>query len=516
MENGLAHVTNIVRSRELNQAGEALLNAMKAELPLSFAQLLVFSPEGHKLHAHDGKVAYHWLVHDFDVPFAHAIQSKQMTLLSAEQLHYWQNNAAFRHLTAELAPSEGVCIVPLVRHQKVHAVLFLMGDYHAFEARRDDAALSMVLDSFLSHWEQLKTLHAQNNDVRYLQETVSELRQLSTQEQQLARMAETLIGYSAVMVALRSQLLNAAESMMSVLLQGETGSGKELAARAVHDFSPRSHAHFVAINCAAIPETLLESELFGYVKGAFSGADKDTEGLIAKAHGGTLFLDEIGDMPLGLQAKLLRVLESGYYRPVGAKEERYSDFRLVSATHVQLFEHVQCKAFRQDLYYRLLQFPVMLPPLRERQEDINVLCQTFVAQYNQRTQRRVRGMDAQALTHMLSHSFPGNVRELKHWVDFACSQTLDDGMVPRRALPPVNNTPNTQFEDTEPDRAVHGIDRMSILDNRSLKEAVTEFEIEFIGKRLRYFEGDRQKTADSLRMPKRTLAYKCQKWRIRR
>ncbi len=515
MENGLAHVTSIVRSRDLNQAGEALLNAMKAELPLSFAQLLVFSPEGHKLHAYDGKVAYHWLVHDFDVPFAHVIQSKQMTLLSADQLHYWQNNAAFRHLTAELTSSEGVCIVPLVRHQKVHAVLFLMGEYHAFEARRDDASLSMVLDSFLSHWEQLKTLHAQNHDVQYLQETVSELRQLSTQEQQLARMADSLIGHSAVMVALRSKLLSAAESMMSVMLQGETGSGKELAARAVHDFSPRSHADFVAINCAAIPETLLESELFGYVKGAFSGADNDTDGLIAKAHGGTLFLDEIGDMPLGLQAKLLRVLESGYYRPVGAKEERYSDFRLVSATHVQLFEQIQNKAFRQDLYYRLLQFPVMLPPLRERLEDISVLCQSFVAQYNQRTQRRIRGLDTQALTHMLSHSFPGNVRELKHWVDFACSQTLDGGVVQRDALPTAMSAPGSSLEDFSQSRVVSRPEPISILDSRPLKEAVTEFEIEFIEQRLRYFDGDRQKTADSLHMPKRTLAYKCQKWRIR-
>ncbi|MCG9702710.1 sigma-54 dependent transcriptional regulator [Vibrio natriegens] len=515
MENGLAHVTNIVRSRELNQAGEALLNAMKAELPLSFAQLLVFSPEGHKLHAYDGKVAYHWLVHDFDVPFAHVIQSKQMTLLSADQLHYWQNNAAFRHLTAELAPSEGVCIVPLVRHQKVHAVLFLMGDYHAFEARREDAALSMVLDTFLSHWEQLETLLAQNNDVQYLQETVSELRQLSTQEQQLARMAESLIGHSAVMVALRSKLLTAAESMMSVMLQGETGSGKELAARAVHDFSPRSHADFVAINCAAIPEALLESELFGYVKGAFSGADNDTDGLIAKAHGGTLFLDEIGDMPLGLQAKLLRVLESGYYRPVGAKEERYSDFRLVSATHVQLFEQIQSKAFRQDLYYRLLQFPVMLPSLRERREDISVLSQSFVAQYNQRMQRRVRGLDSQALTHMLSHSFPGNVRELKHWVDFACSQTFDGGVVQCDALPTAMSAPCPSPEDFSQPRVVSSPEPISTLDSRPLKEAVTEFEIEFIGQRLRYFDGDRQKTADSLRMPKRTLAYKCQKWRIR-
>jgi sigma-54-specific transcriptional regulator len=168
------------------------------------------------------------------------------------------------------------------------------------------------------------------------------------------------------MQQVRKQVVTAAQSDLTVCIQGETGTGKELAAQAVHALSSRSSKPFIAINCAAIPENLLESELFGYERGAFSGAEHSKRGLLAEANGGTLFLDEIGDMPLQLQAKLLRVLETRKFRPVGGKKEVSSDFRLVAATHVRLREHVENRAFRSDLYYRLNQFPLPLPPLETK------------------------------------------------------------------------------------------------------------------------------------------------------
>jgi sigma-54-specific transcriptional regulator len=207
------------------------------------------------------------------------------------------------------------------------------------------------------------------------------------------------------------------------MIQGETGTGKELVAQAVHDFSSRADQPFIAINCAAIPENLLESELFGYRKGAFSGAETDKQGLITQADGGTLFLDEIGDMPLVLQAKLLRVLETRMFRPVGGKEELSSDFRLVSATHMSLLEQVRKKTFRQDLYYRLFQYPIRVPALTERTEDIELLGQHFVRLFNQAHGTDIRGIHYRAIDSLKRHGFPGNVRELKHLVEFGCAQT---------------------------------------------------------------------------------------------
>lgn len=515
MKGELAYIADIVRSKEAVAAGDALLNALRSTFSLTFAQLLVFSADGHLLVSHDGLGETNWPVMDFGAPFAHVLQSGKEKILSADELIYWHSNAAFRQLTDHVGLFDGVCIFPLARNDKVRAVLFLIGNYHEFKTYREDTSVLLLLDTFLSHWDNVHEMTYQAQDVQLLKEQLYELHHQSEQAQLLTLMSTSLVGESAEMKTLRTQILNASESMMSVLLQGETGTGKELAARAVHDFSPRAHQPFVAINCAAIPDNLLESELFGYVKGAFSGAEQDRDGLIAEANGGTLFLDEIGDMPLSLQAKLLRVLESGAYRPVGGKQERRSDFRLVSATHVQLFERVQQKAFRQDLYYRLLQFPVMLPSLCSRLDDIEVLCRFFVKQYNDRNKRNVLGIEPQALSRLKTHRFPGNVRELKHLVEFGCVQTMDGHYVVERCFHHLLGAsllgPTSSHEE-----AVDVPHHEEAPDENTahLKVAMTQFEVSFITQRLRHFRGDRAKTADSLGIPKRTLAYKCQKWEI--
>lgn len=231
--------------------------------------------------------------------------------------------------------------------------------------------------------------------------------------------AGTLIGSSPVMRKTYQLINRVVHSPYTVLLLGETGTGKEVVARAIHDSGPRRAQPFIVQNCAAFPEDLLESELFGYRKGAFTGADRDRKGLFDAAHGGTLLLDEIGDMPLALQAKLLRVLQEGEIRPLGCNESHTIDVRIIAATHCDLKQRVSQGRFREDLYYRLAQFPVVLPALRERGRDIYDLATHFAAQTCAFLQRRPVVLADSAMAQLACYAFPGNVRELKGLVERA-------------------------------------------------------------------------------------------------
>jgi two-component system response regulator PilR (NtrC family) len=226
---------------------------------------------------------------------------------------------------------------------------------------------------------------------------------------------ERIVGDSSVMHQVRALVQKVARSMAPVLVHGESGTGKELVARAIHDCSPRSAGPFVAVNCGAIPEALLEAEFFGYRKGAFTGANEEREGFFQAAQGGTLFLDEIGDLPLAMQSKLLRVIQERAVRPIGAVAEAPVNVRIVSATHRDLGNEVQAGRFRQDLYYRLNVIRIAVPPLRERIGDLPGICATVL----ERVARDagvtpVPTLAADALQHLLRYAFPGNVRELEN------------------------------------------------------------------------------------------------------
>jgi two-component system response regulator GlrR len=221
-----------------------------------------------------------------------------------------------------------------------------------------------------------------------------------------------IVTASPAMETLLAEARLAAVSEAALLIQGESGTGKELLARAIHRASARSGKPFVAINCGAIPAELLESELFGHVKGAFTGATRDHPGLFQSADGGTVFLDEIGDMPLPLQVKLLRVLQEGEVRPVGATDTRAVDVRILSATHRDLEEAIARGEFREDLYYRLNVVNLQLPPLRARREDIPLLAQHFLAALTEKYQRRIHGFAPDALDMLTAADWPGNIRQL--------------------------------------------------------------------------------------------------------
>lgn len=226
-----------------------------------------------------------------------------------------------------------------------------------------------------------------------------------------------LTGQSSAIKQLRRLISKALHHQSCVLITGETGTGKELVAQAIHHHGPRRSRPFLVQNCASIPEHLLESELFGYKRGAFTGADRDYKGLIRSAEGGTLFLDEIGDMPLALQAKLLRVLQEKTVRPLGDAQSYAIDVRILAATHQDLLQMVEQQSFRQDLYYRLAQFPIALAPLRERQQDIIEFVRLFSDEFSRREQVKVPPFSGPSLARLSEYFFPGNIRELKNMVD---------------------------------------------------------------------------------------------------
>ncbi len=230
---------------------------------------------------------------------------------------------------------------------------------------------------------------------------------------------DNIVGKSKAMRAVFERIRAVAASNASVLLLGESGTGKELVARAIHQNSPRRGGPFIAVNCGAIPDTLLESELFGHEKGAFTGAVRRHRGLFLEASGGTLFLDEVGDIPLSLQGKLLRALQDHIVRPVGGGADVALDLRIISATHRDLPALVSEEKFRDDLYYRLNVIPVLLPSLRERPEDIPLLATHFLEAAIALSGKRLDGFDDDAMAWLLQHSWPGNVRELENAVQRA-------------------------------------------------------------------------------------------------
>jgi len=316
-----------------------------------------------------------------------------------------------------------------------------------------------------------------------------------------------ITGNSVAMRSVMTLARRVAPTDATVLLLGETGTGKDVFARAIHRASRRADQPFIAQNCAAIPETLLEAELFGWKKGAFSGADRDRPGLFAAAGGGTLFLDEIGDMPLSLQAKLLRVLQDGRVRPLGGRTEEPVDVRIIAATHRDLASRVSEETFRADLYYRLAVFPLDLPALRERMEDLPLLVQQFAVEVARQAGTPVPEFGAETLAMFQRYAWPGNVRELRNAVErmallagcadedqSAAIRALITGPASRSAAPVC--TPPTP----------------GAWDAMSLRDAVAQFETEVIRRCLHDAGGSSRQAAELLGVPRRTLADKIRRY----
>jgi two-component system response regulator GlrR len=253
-----------------------------------------------------------------------------------------------------------------------------------------------------------------------------------------------IVARSEKMQQVLAQVSRIAGIDSTVYIYGESGTGKELIAQAIHAASPRKGKSFVAINCAAIPDTLLESELFGYEKGAFTGAYRSTKGLFIQAHEGTIFLDEIGNMPLATQAKCLRVLQERQFYPIGGKRAITVDIRVVVATNRALEEEVRKGNFREDLLYRVNVIPITIPPLRERKEDIPPLVQYFLENFTEKLGKPVKGLTPAAMQKLMLYDWPGNVRQLENTIEYAVAMTQHE-MITEESIPTVKNTNQELF-----------------------------------------------------------------------
>ena len=312
---------------------------------------------------------------------------------------------------------------------------------------------------------------------------------------------DNIIGESQSMKAVFSQLERVIDTRATVCIEGETGTGKELIASAIHYQSQRRDKMFVAQNCAALPENLLESELFGHKRGAFTSADSDKKGLFEIADGGTLFLDEMGEMPMSLQAKLLRVLQEGTIRPVGATSEKQVDVRIICATNRDLSAEVEKGRFRQDLYYRLMVFPIKLPPLRERREDIPLLGGHFLKRYAEEYRIESPGFTQDALDALASYNWPGNIRELENEIQRLVIQAESGHWIEVTDLSPRL-------------RKIEGTVTRIAPKQGTLKEMMEQVERWLIAEALRDHGGNKTKTAATLGITREGLHKKLAKFGV--
>ncbi len=330
-----------------------------------------------------------------------------------------------------------------------------------------------------------------NDDVKMTIRRLLEHRELQLENQALRQQlsqhfgCKDFIGDSPQIRMIFDLLEKVIPTKSNILIRGESGTGKGMIAEIIHCNSPRRDKPFMSINCSAIPENLLESELFGYKKGAFTGASTDKTGLIVMADGGTLFLDEIGDMPLSLQAKLLKVLETGEVMPLGDTRPKIVDVRLIAATHQNLEEMIKEGRFREDLYYRLNVIEIYVPPLRERKEDIPLLVNYFIDLCNRENQRNVRGIDENAMRAIMEYPWYGNVRELRNVIERAVILCNGDTIT-------LNDLP---------DKVRAG----RTLVSNTLKDSLGYYEKRIILERLAQYNWNKEETARSLGIDLATL-----------
>ena len=311
-----------------------------------------------------------------------------------------------------------------------------------------------------------------------------------------------MIGKSPFMLDIFNLIDVIASNFSIVLVTGETGTGKELVARAIHETSPLSDEKLVICNCAAIPEHLFESELFGYVKGAFTGADRNKKGLFEEANNRTIFMDEIGEIPLTTQAKLLRILEYGHFRPLGSNEDKMVDVRVITSTNRNLRDCIKNGTFREDLFYRLNKLEITIPPLRERQEDIPLLVRYFLSQYRKKFSKKIRGVSRRLQKFFLQYHWPGNIRELENVLENSFITT-------KKEFIDIPDTPQYLQE------LMPTVDRMPFLSKGNLV-SLEELEKSYLSYLLKITKGNLRKTAMILDISRTTLYNKLTKYNIQR
>lgn len=395
-----------------------------------------------------------------------------------------------------LPDGDGMSLLPLLLGLEQRPAILLITAFGT--VRQAVEALRAGADDFLTKpidFDHLQLTIQRLLKQRRLQDELTQYRNLLGEDS-----FHGMVGDSRPMRSLFDQIRRVAGAQGPVLVLGESGTGKELVARAVHRESPRSEGPFLAINCGGIPSELMESEFFGHSAGAFTGARRARAGLFQEAHGGTLLLDEIGEMPLALQAKLLRVLQDGRLRPVGSDEELAVDVRIIAATHRDLVQAVADGEFREDLYYRLETFALQVPPLRNRGDDWMKLARLLLTRLQKPDAQRVRGFSEAALTLLNQYDWPGNVRELNNVVERAVT-FCDGSLIQPEHLPARLREAATSLTTAE---TSHG----ETPDTRTPDQewpTLEDLQTRYVSKVLEHTEGNKQRAARILGVTRRTL-----------
>jgi len=372
-----------------------------------------------------------------------------------------------------ISPQTGVIIITAFAEVKTAVQAIKDGAFDYIAKPFTNEELLLVIERFL----KFRTLE---KEVKYLSELVKSKDEF-----------EGIVSTSSVMKEIFDKIEAVAKTDVSVLIQGESGTGKELIANAIQKQSLRKEKPYIKINCAAIPETLFESELFGYEKGAFTGATETKKGKFELANGGTIFFDEIGDMPLSLQAKLLRVIEDGIVYRLGGKEPIKINVRCIYATSKNLKELIKAEKFREDLFYRINVMPIAIPPLKERKEDIPVLIEKFLIVFSEKYNKKNITISPAAYEALLSYDYPGNVRELKHTIERAVLLSKD-GVIDIKHLP----------EEFSP---ISSFQKKCFINNFSLKECIENFEKNLIIKALQECGWKKTEAAKKLGISRKAL-----------
>lgn len=396
---------------------------------------------------------------------------------------------------------DGIELLRNVRERNPDVGVVLMTAHSSVETARD--AFKLGADDFIEKpfdVEELKVIIAKTLEKQAL---VSENRAFKRAQRERGSIGN-IVGSSAKMHAIFQMIETVAEVQSTVLVTGESGTGKELVARAIHSLSPRADKPFISINCGAFTETLLESELFGYKKGSFTGANTDRKGLFEAANGGTIFLDEIGEMSPAMQVKLLRVLQERRVRPVGAHDEIPVDSRVIAATNRDLKRMAEDGTFREDLFYRISVIPIDLPPLRDRKEDIPALIEHFVRKFCDQSGKDL-GISPRTAQILENYAWHGNVRELEHTIERAVALERSAEIQPEQLPTHITNynPDRIRSEFSLPD---DGIDLMSHLEN---------LEKTYVMEALRQTGGNQTRAAELLQMPVRSLRHLLDKHSIR-
>ncbi len=419
--------------------------------------------------------------------------------------------------------TRNVLVAPLTSHQGMTGVVEVVNRRGASTFTDDDLAFLEAISGSIAITIENARLYAQVRDSEAsLRTQVGALRR----DLALHDVFPEIVGTGPAMADVMRLMETVAASSITVLIQGETGTGKELVARGIHRASARSDRPFLALNCAAMPEPLLESELFGHRRGAFTGAIRDNPGLFRAAAGGVVFLDEVADMPLPMQAKLLRVLEEQEVVPLGDNFPRKVDVRVLSATNRDLKIEVASGRFREDLYYRLAVFPILLPRLRERREDIPILTSRFLSIAAEQQHKSVKRIDPAALEMLIQFDWPGNVRQLRNEIERAVAMTPNGDVITPTRLSPATHVTNERKAPAAEGRwsreRIHENGGPSATAEEHeegaktpLRQARAAFEANYIVKALRRHQGNVSRAAQALGLSRASLQKKMKDYRLR-